>query len=228
MLKYVLLGSAMMITSPVLAQEVTGTPQTTTTADMPQAQPAESGTTTTKSVKKSKRAKGGDSATTTSTEVTTTAPADTAIAADPTAAPAATVAQAAPPAAPAAATPPASTAQTTTETSNTQTTVAQAPATAADPAAAAPTATAATPAAGDQVVSTVDAEFGAYDKDGSGSLSRTEFAAWMNALKAKANAGAKPDAAYNNAAFKQADTNKSKSVDKQELASFLSGSAAAS
>ena len=75
-------------------------------------------------------------------------------------------------------------------------------------------ATAATPARGDQVAAIVDREFATYDKDGSGTLNKAEFAAWMNALKAQAPAGAaaKPDAAWNETAFAQADSDKSKSV----------------
>lgn len=85
--------------------------------------------------------------------------------------------------------------------------------------------TTATPAAGGGSVSSIiDSEFAGYDKDGSGSLSRAEFAAWMDALKAKADANAKPDAGYNTAAFKQADVDRSRSVTKEELTSFLGGS----
>ena len=84
---------------------------------------------------------------------------------------------------------------------------------------------AATPAGSDQVASIVDSEFPTYDKDGSGSLNKAEFAAWMNALKAKAAAdgapAAKPDVKWNEAAFKQADADQSKSVSKEELAGFL-------
>lgn len=72
-----------------------------------------------------------------------------------------------------------------------------------------------------QVAQVLDAEFPTYDKDQSGSLSKAEFAAWMDTLKSKADPSAKPDAAWNTAAFAKADGDKSKSVTKEELASFL-------
>lgn len=77
----------------------------------------------------------------------------------------------------------------------------------------------------DQVAAILDSEFSTYDKDKSGSLNKAEFAQWMDTLKAKADPGAKPDKAWNTAAFKKADTDKSASVSKAELAAFLSGSA---
>ena len=98
----------------------------------------------------------------------------------------------------------------------------------ADPAApqamgAAPTEQAAT---GSQVAQVVDSEFPTYDKDSDGKLSQTEFAGWMDALKAKTDPSAKPNTAaakkWNTAAFAQADTDKSKSVTKEELTGFLS------
>lgn len=89
--------------------------------------------------------------------------------------------------------------------------------------------TATQPAAGDQVASIVDSEFGTYDKDTNGTLSKAEFASWMDTLKAKApNAASQPaDPKWNDAAFAQADTDKSTSVTKQELTGFLAGSARA-
>jgi hypothetical protein len=85
------------------------------------------------------------------------------------------------------------------------------------------------PAGGDQVASIVESEFGTYDKDASGSLSKAEFATWMDALKAKAPGGAlKPaDPKWNDAAFAQADADKSASLTKQELTGFLGGAASA-
>jgi len=90
------------------------------------------------------------------------------------------------------------------------------------------TATAAQPS---QIAQVVDQEFASYDKDGDGALSKTEFAAWMDKLKAS-TPDAKPmpaakQTAWNNAAFKQADADKSAKVDKAELTGFLSGSAKA-
>jgi len=77
----------------------------------------------------------------------------------------------------------------------------------------------------DQVAAILDSEFPSYDKDKSGSLSKAEFASWMDALKSKADPSAKPDAAWNAAAFKKADADKSADVSKTELATFLSSGA---
>ncbi len=77
----------------------------------------------------------------------------------------------------------------------------------------------------DQVAAILDSEFPTYDKDKSGSLNKAEFATWMDTLKAKADPSAKPDKAWNAAAFRKADTDKSASVSKTELATFLSSSA---
>ena len=102
------------------------------------------------------------------------------------------------------------------------------PQTAPAPTAPAPNAQAANPApadAGAQVAQVVNSEFGTYDKNANGSLSKTEFGAWMTALRTKADPSIKDDAA-NKAwvaqAFTQADTDKSKSVSKDELTNFLS------
>jgi len=85
---------------------------------------------------------------------------------------------------------------------------------------------AATPAnPGAQVAEVVNGEFGTYDKNKNGSLSKTEFGAWMTALRTKADPSLKDDAANKNwvaQAFTQADTDKSKSVSKDELTNFLS------
>lgn len=74
----------------------------------------------------------------------------------------------------------------------------------------------------DQVSAILDNEFPTYDKDQSGTLDKVEFASWMDALKAKANPGDKPDKAWNTAAFKKADADKSAGISKTELATFLS------
>ncbi|MGN6819608.1 MAG: EF-hand domain-containing protein [Sphingomonas sp.] len=101
---------------------------------------------------------------------------------------------------------------------------------AANPAPAAPAAAAATPAntpanAGSQVAAVVNSEYGSYDKNGDGKLDKTEFGAWMTALRSKADPSLKDDAA-NKAwiaqAFTQADSDKSKSISKDELTNFLS------
>jgi hypothetical protein len=78
---------------------------------------------------------------------------------------------------------------------------------------------------GAQVADVVGGEFGTYDKNKNGTLSKTEFGAWMTALRTKADPSLKDDAANKSwvaQAFTQADTDKSKSVSKDELTNFLS------
>ncbi|CAN5423051.1 hypothetical protein BH10PSE15_BH10PSE15_16620 [soil metagenome] len=112
---------------------------------------------------------------------------------------------------------------------------------------AAPTATAQTspaPAAGDpatqtaeqpaqqpasggtQVAQVVDTEFATYDNNKDGVLSKTEFGAWMVALKTASDPSTKAEAATTKTwvgqAFASADKDKSKSVSKTELTGFLS------
>jgi hypothetical protein len=167
MLKYALLGAAMAMTAPALAQTATGA-QTATPA------PAQVTSTT------------GNTAAVPQTSAAPTAP----ISATPdatAAAPADTAAQ-----------------------------------TAADPAAQ--------PAAGpDQVASVVDSQFGTYDKDADGKLSAAEFGTWMVALKSQTDPATDADSPatkkWNQAAFAQADTDKSKSVTKAELTGFLAPAA---
>jgi len=180
MLKHVLLASAFMISTPVLAQNQpqTATPQPDTNAAPAQPQTAP--------------VPAAPTATTPAPE-TTSAPTSAA----PTTPPAPTTAEAQPQTAPA-------------------------------PTAPAPDAQAAnsTPAnAGAQVADVVNGEFGTYDKNKNGSLSKTEFGAWMTALRTKADPSVKDDAANKSwvaQAFTQADTDKSKSVSKDELTNFLS------
>jgi len=97
---------------------------------------------------------------------------------------------------------------------------------AANPAPSDSATAAATPAnPGAQVADVVNGEFGTYDKNQNGSLSKTEFGAWMTALRTKADPSVKDDAANKSwvaQAFTQADTDKSKSVSKDELTNFLS------
>ncbi|MEG3164909.1 EF-hand domain-containing protein [Sphingomonas sp. PB2P19] len=94
------------------------------------------------------------------------------------------------------------------------------------PAAPAQAAPAEQPATGSQVAQIVDAEFPTYDKDTNGTLSSAEFGDWMTALKVKSDPSTKADSPavkkFNTAAFVQADTDKSKSVSKDELTGFLS------
>lgn len=102
------------------------------------------------------------------------------------------------------------------------------PQTAPAPTAPAPDAQAANAAPagqGAQVADVVSGEFGTYDKNKNGTLSKTEFGAWMTALRTKADPSLKDDAANKSwvaQAFTQADTDKSKSVSKDELTNFLS------
>ena len=72
----------------------------------------------------------------------------------------------------------------------------------------------------------VEKEFASYDKDSNRQLSKVEFAAWMDALKAKSGDKAAEDPKWNDKAFAQADVDKSKSVDQVELTGFLSGATA--
>jgi hypothetical protein len=108
------------------------------------------------------------------------------------------------------------------------------PATPADPAAAAGAAApaAAGPAPGAQIADVVGKEFPSYDKNKDGKLSRAEFGAWMFALRKASDPALKDDAAnktYVSGAFTTADTDKSKSVSKDELTNYLTqGQAAAS
>ncbi|MES2097352.1 MAG: EF-hand domain-containing protein [Pseudomonadota bacterium] len=93
---------------------------------------------------------------------------------------------------------------------------------AAAPAPAAPAG--ATAPAGAQVADIVGKEFPVYDKNGNGTLSKAEFGTWMLALKKTADPAAKDDAAnkaWTTGAFATADTDKSKSISKDELTNFL-------
>jgi hypothetical protein len=174
MLKHVLLTSAFLISTPVLAQNQ---PQTNPTQPDTSASPAQPQT-----------APVPETPTTTSPAPTTAAP---------TTPSAPTTADAQPQTAPAPTAPPAD-------------------AQAANPAPS---------GQGAQVADVVNGEFGTYDKNQNGSLSKTEFGAWMTALRTKADPSVKDDAANKSwvaQAFTQADTDKSKSVSKDELTNFLS------
>ncbi len=70
----------------------------------------------------------------------------------------------------------------------------------------------------------IASEFPTYDKNSDGSLDKTEFAAWMGALKAKT--GAKPMSAaemakWTDGAFTTADSDKSKAISLTELQNYL-------
>jgi hypothetical protein len=102
---------------------------------------------------------------------------------------------------------------------------APAPGTTSSATPAAPTSPAAT------VASIVDSEFPAYDANNDGQLDQSEFSRWMVALKGqemKATGNTLPAeqvTAWANGAFTSADTDKSVSVSKPELVSYLSGGA---
>lgn len=110
------------------------------------------------------------------------------------------------------------------------------PATPAAPAEAqAATPEAATPATPanptNAVASIVDTEFPAYDANSDGQLDQSEFSKWMVALKdqeMKATGKTLPVeqvTAWANGAFTTADADKSVSVSKPELVTYLSGGA---
>jgi hypothetical protein len=97
----------------------------------------------------------------------------------------------------------------------------------AAPAQTADAATAATPATGaSQIAQVVDSEFPTYDKNADSNLDKAEFSAWMVALKSATDPSTKAtDPAtktWVNGAFASADTDKSKSVSKAELTTYLS------
>ena len=104
------------------------------------------------------------------------------------------------------------------------------PAAQAQPAAAQPqAATPANPAA--SVAAIVDSEFPAYDANKDGALDQAEFSRWMVALKDQemkatgATLAPEQVTAWANGAFTTADKDKSVSVSKPELISYLSGGA---
>ena len=90
-------------------------------------------------------------------------------------------------------------------------------------------ATSANPA--DAVASIVDTEFPAYDTDRDGQLDQSEFSRWMVALKdqeMKATGASLPQEqvmAWASGAFTTADVDKSVTISKPELITYLSGGA---
>jgi len=112
----------------------------------------------------------------------------------------------------------------------TPSTSAQQPTAAATPQAGATSApaAAATPAtnSSDAVAAVVSADWAKYDTDNDGKLSKTEFGAWMTALREQnpaQKAAVKDPEAWTTAAFAMADKDKSGAVSKDELAGFLKG-----
>lgn len=101
-----------------------------------------------------------------------------------------------------------------------------------DPAAATPapatTTAAATPAPATNpaanVAAVIETDWGSFDSDKNGELSKTEFAAWMTKLReAQPNPTTADAKAWTDAAFAQADADKSSTVSKGELTTFLQG-----
>ncbi|EZP70840.1 putative uncharacterized protein precursor [Sphingomonas paucimobilis] len=98
--------------------------------------------------------------------------------------------------------------------------------------ATAPSAPSATPASpADSIASIVDTEFPAYDANSDNQLDKSEFSRWMVALKGqemkttgKTLAPAEITA-WADGAFATADADKSTTVSKAELISYLSGGA---
>lgn len=197
MLKSVLLATSMLIAAPALAQDK---PATETTQPQPQTPPASSPA---QPPVTTDDAAPGTQGSGTVEEAPAAAPAPATEAAQPTpSAPA--PAEPAPPTAPEAAPAGTSSAGTT----------AAAPAPATQPAT--------TPA---QVAEAVGRDFGTYDKDANGSLTQAEFGAWVGTLRKASEPAFAPGSPEANVwlgqAFAQADTDKSKSVSKAEVTTFL-------
>lgn len=95
----------------------------------------------------------------------------------------------------------------------------------ATPAEASPQAQSGAANASDAVAQVVAADWNTYDADKNGALSKEEFAKWMIALREK-SPQQQPVAdinAWTNAAFAQADKDKSSTVTQTELQTFLRG-----
>jgi hypothetical protein len=77
-----------------------------------------------------------------------------------------------------------------------------------------------------QVAQAVDQSFPTYDADGDGTLSETEFAAWMTELRTASDpsvkAGSAEMTAWAGKAFAAADTDKNTTLSKGEVTAFLS------
>ncbi|MCH4892164.1 MULTISPECIES: hypothetical protein [unclassified Sphingomonas] len=78
----------------------------------------------------------------------------------------------------------------------------------------------------DQIAQIVETEFPTYDKDSSSDLNQEEFGAWMVALRTASEPGVNAQSAevktWTGQAFASADADKSSTVTKAELTSFLS------
>lgn len=195
MLKYLLLATTMTIASPALAQEVPDTGQTPATQETTPADPVTPGDSTDTPVMTP------DSAAPTAQ----TGPTTSQVPQQPVPAQQAQTSPAP------AQTAPAQQAQSTPE-----------PAAPAEPAAQ----QAQQPAASqDQVAQAVGREFGSYDKDANGGLDKTEFSAWMTALRKASEPTFQPGspeaATWMAQAFTLADADKSASINQGELTTFL-------
>lgn len=88
------------------------------------------------------------------------------------------------------------------------------------------------PANATQIAAVVDQGFPTYDKDADGNLKAEEFNSWMVALRSASEPAFKGDSVagkqWLGMALAQADTDKSGSVNKDELKTFLTPAAAAS
>ncbi|RYE03990.1 MAG: hypothetical protein EOP61_02425 [Sphingomonadales bacterium] len=77
----------------------------------------------------------------------------------------------------------------------------------------------------EQVAQAVGRDFGTYDKDADGALNAAEFGEWMVALRKAAEPSFVPGSAeakaWQSQAFTAADADKSASINKQELTTFL-------
>lgn len=86
------------------------------------------------------------------------------------------------------------------------------------------------PADATQIAAVVDQGFPTYDKDADGSLKAEEFNSWMVALRSASEPAFKGESAADkqwlSAALAQADKDKSGSVNKDELKTFLTPGAA--
>lgn len=82
---------------------------------------------------------------------------------------------------------------------------------------------------GEQVAQVVDQGFPSYDKNADGNLTKDEFASWMGSLRSASEPGFDANATaskeWSARAFAQADADKSKSVSKAELTTFLTPAA---
>lgn len=80
-----------------------------------------------------------------------------------------------------------------------------------------------------QVAQVVEADWAKYDTDGNGELSKEEFGGWLGALRKASEPGADMASTemqgWMGQAFAAADADKSSTVTKAELTSFLSQSA---